>query len=339
VLETITSFFYFNTVKLVTIHSVKLGVFHRTVQILAIFYILFYAIWFKMGYQEYSKVSGIIYMKAKGIGYINDSVNGLEIYDTNDLVEPPTESSAMFVTTGFIRTYQQRGICNSLIRCNTSADCTSALTPSGQVLEDCNTTAGFCRLLGWCPLESDSIKNINVLSAVENITVFLRSSVNYETFGKYIADPPEPIPGVNLFTLQQVIGNRNITECAQLGCIVSAQIDWTCNLNKESCSPRIYFIQVTGGFNFRTVNYDVDRTARDLDKLYGIRILMQITGIGGRFSFFQMVITIGAGAAFIALATVITDLILLFVFSSEVHFSEKKWSHIKLQEEKENTSL
>jgi len=294
----------------------------------AILYIILYSIWFKQGYQEYSKVSGIIYVKVKGLGYLNDTVNGLQIFDNNDLVEPPTEPSALFVTAGLVRTLQQRDKCSSSIPCTTDTNCKLSLTTNGQLLDSCNTTSGYCIIQGWCPLENDTINNINVLSAVESITVFMRSSVKYDTFGVYEADPAVPIQDVNLFTLQQIIGSRNIKECAQYGCIVSGQVDWTCNMNIETCKPRITFIQVSGGFNFRTANYDLGHTARELSKLYGVRLLLQVTGTGGRFSIFQTVITIGAGAAFITLATVITDLLLLFFFSSEESFADKKYSHI-----------
>jgi len=330
-LETIKPIFYFDTVKLVTVHSVKLGAFHRFVQLAAILYIVLYSIWIKEGYQEYSKVSGVIYMKAKGIGYTNDTVNGVEIYDTSDLVEPPTESEALFVTVGLVETIQRRDICDSTVNCTSDENCIHSLTPNGELLPNCDVTTGKCQIRGWCPLEDDSPGSIDVLQGVENITVFIRTSVKFDTFGVSQSDPIDPIKNVNLFTLQHIIGNRSISECAYSGCIVAASIDWTCNLNKGPCSPRISFQPITGGFNFRKVTYEVGSASRELDKLFGVRVLMKVTGTGSRFSVFQTFITLGSGAAFITLATVITDLILLFLFREQANFNDKKWSHMRLE--------
>jgi len=327
--DTLKPYFYFDTIKLVTVHSWKLGVFHQLVQILAVLYIVIYSIYFKMGYQEYSKVSGVIYSKAKGMGFTNDSVNGIQIYATNDLVYPPIESDALFLTAGFIKTLQTRDICDSTVKCNTSADCKASLTATGEILPDCDTTKGYCRIQGWCPLETDKTSAILPLTGVETVTVFMRSSVNYESFEVSLSDPADPIANVNLFTIQQIIGNRNISDCATSGCIVAVQVDWTCNFNIETCGPKISFVPVTGGFNFRKVNYDLGQVNRELEKLYGIRLIMSITGQGGRFSVFQIVITAGAGAAFITLATLITDVILLFLFKQEDAFTRKKYGHIK----------
>jgi len=302
---------------------------HRSVQFLAILYIVLYSIILREGYQEYSKVSGVLYSKAKGYGYTNDSVNGFVFYDSNDLVEPATEADAMFLTNGFVRTIQQPGVCSSHTKCNTSDQCTPKPTSDGEILGTCNQD-GYCDVKGWCPLEDDSKGLITVVSNVETFTVFMRSSVKYETFGVTVADPTDPLLGTNLFTLQQIIGSRNISECATDGCIVAVQVDWTCNLNKGPCSPRLSFKTVSGGFNFRKVHYQLGHASRELDKLYGVRLLMKITGLGGRFSIFQTVITIGSGAAFITLATLLTDLVLYLCMKDEESYQDKKWQHMVL---------
>jgi len=266
---------------------------------------------------------------------VNDPIKGLKIYDTNDLVVPPVESDAMFITTGFIMTIQQQGQCNSAIACTSVGDCIPTLTSTGQILADCNTTEGFCQMFGWCPLALDTTAAIVQIQDVENVTVFMRSSVKYESFNVYANDPSDPLLGVNLFTLSDIISPRNISDCSTSGCIVAVQIDWTCNLNQGSCGPLISFLPITGGFNFRDTNYDIGQDTRELEKLYGVRLLMKITGTGGRFSFFQAVITIGSGAAFLTLATVITDLTLIYCCGGE-SVNKKKWNHLKFNTSKNN---
>jgi len=302
---------------------------HRFIQVAALLYIIVYSIVIREGYQEYSKVSGIVYMKAKGIAYINDPVTGTEIYDSNDLVEPPVEPDALFITAGFVRTIQQRGTCDSRTPCNTPSDCVAGLTSDGELLAGCNSSLGYCTIEGWCPLELDDNSAIIQLQGLESITVFMRSSVKYETFNIFDNDPSDPLLGINLFSLQQILGDRDVRNCSTTGCIVAVQIDWTCNLNKGSCPPKITFVNINGGFNFRKTTYDIAKTTRGLEKLYGVRLLVKIIGTGSRFSFFQMVITVGASAAFITLATVITDLLLIFCCGSENLVTRKKWGHIR----------
>jgi len=336
-LEKLKPLFYFDTVKLVTVHSAKLGAVHRGIQFAVILYIFIYSIWLQKGYQEYSGVNGVLYSKAKGSAYSNTS-SGFTFYDNNDLVIPPLEANAMFILTSYIATTQSRGICNSNTnKCKNDSDCpNNQYTPNGIILPQCNTTAGYCLARGWCPWEDDNDPSATVTIEGLNTsewTIFLRSSVNYFLFDVEEAEPTNPVTGQDLFVLSNMLGGGNLyTDCLE-GCIVNVDIDWTCNLDQGTCTPVTTFTLTPGGFNYRTVQYSFDQSQRLLQKLYGVRFLTQITGQGGRFSFFRMIITIGSGAAFFTLATVITDFVLLIIFrSDETMFSKKKYAHFGLKE-------
>jgi len=338
--EKLKPILYFDTVKLVTVHSVKLGAVHRGIQFAVILYIFIYSIWLQQGYQEYSALNGVLYSKVKGAAFTNDTTTGnITYYDNNDLVIPPLEANAIFILTAFVTTYQTRGTCvGSSNKCKSDSDCpTNQFTPLGIVLPECNTTAGYCMVEGWCPLEIDDNANFTTYlqgMGTSDWTIFLRSSVNYFSFDVEETEPTDPVTsptGQDLFVLANMIpGNLNL--CFQQGCIVNVDIDWTCNLDLGNCAPTTTFTLSPGGFNYRTVTYNLDQTERLLEKFYGVRFLIQITGTGGRFSFFRMIITIGSGAAFFTLATVITDFILLVVFTDKTHFSKKKYAHFALKE-------
>jgi len=311
----------------------KLGLVHRGIQFAVILYIFIYSIWLQQGYLEYSGVNGVLYSKVKGSAYTNTS-SGITIYDNNDIVIPPLEADAIFILTGFINTYQTRDVCPSTTSCKSDSDCQSSLTPNGLILPSCNISAGgFCMIEGWCPLENDTAAAIVPLYGLENSTIFLRSSVNYFTFNIEQSDPTDPIPQ-DLFVLQNMLPGTTVSQCTTTGCIVTVNIDWTCDLDQGDCSPKTTFQLTPGGFNYRTVTYSVGQEERELQKLYGIRFLAQITGQGGRFSFFRMIITIGSGAAFFTVATLITDFILLLVFRKTM-FEKKKWSHFALKSKEE----
>eukprot|EP01100_Stratorugosa_tubuloviscum_P004352 TRINITY_DN2084_c0_g1_i2.p1 TRINITY_DN2084_c0_g1~~TRINITY_DN2084_c0_g1_i2.p1 ORF type:complete len:120 (-),score=12.69 TRINITY_DN2084_c0_g1_i2:20-379(-) len=60
------SLFYYHTVKLIQIKSFKLGLFHYTVTLLILLYIIAYSIVWEKGYQSYDQVTGSILTKVKG---------------------------------------------------------------------------------------------------------------------------------------------------------------------------------------------------------------------------------------------------------------------------------
>ena len=75
---------------------------------------------YKKGYQEFGKVESAIVTKVKGVAYTNISKNIPEIYkriwDTSDLIVPPSENDAFFITTNIIITPNQtRGTCGEVI--------------------------------------------------------------------------------------------------------------------------------------------------------------------------------------------------------------------------------
>jgi len=313
---------YYDTIGLVTVHSVKLGSFHRSIQIIIFLYIVVYSVWVKEGYNAYSKVSGVVFTKMKGTGYVNEG-SSLRIYDPSDLVVPPTEPNAMFIVTAMIVTNQQRdGICTTpqaIYNCTKNEDCKPTPTPLGEVLPTCNLTqggtSGYCLLRGWCPIEEDSTKDAFTIQGLEDWTLFLRSSVVYESFKVVVEDSPTPVPGINLFVLNDTLNGFNVQNCSLVGCIVLIDIDWTCNLDHGNCEPTTTFFRYPDGFNYRKVIYNLDQSQRQLEKFYGIRFLISITGIGSRFSVISTVITVGSGVTFFAVATLITDFVLLIVFS------------------------
>jgi len=299
----------------------------------AVLYIFIYSVWLEKGYQGTSQISGVIYIKAKGSGYVNVTGGGEVYYDANDLVQPPVESDALFITTAFIETQQTRGNCTSNTnKCKENSDCVKQLTPDGGILPSCNITAGYCYLSGWCPLEmDDNLNYTSIINGLESVTVFMRSSVSYDLFGIEVADPTDPTP-YNLYNLTDMLGDTTIPACTTSGCIISINIDWTCDLDVMGCTPQFTFKNVPGGFNYREVIYSQDLNSRTLLKLYGLRFLMKIVGVGGKFSFFQMVITIGSSAAFLTVATVVTDLILVIIFQNKKRFTYTKWAHFQLHD-------
>lgn len=73
---------------------------------------------YNKGYQEFGKVESAVIMKVKGVAFSQpDALPEIyrRVWDTTDLVIPPSENSAFFVTTNMIITPNQtRGTCSEV---------------------------------------------------------------------------------------------------------------------------------------------------------------------------------------------------------------------------------
>ena len=73
----------------------------------------------KKGYQEFAYVESAVVTKVKGVAFTNTNPNIPDIYkriwDTSDLIVPPSENDAFFITTNIIITpNQSRGACSEV---------------------------------------------------------------------------------------------------------------------------------------------------------------------------------------------------------------------------------
>jgi len=102
----------YSTVQIVKIKNTKLALIHIVLQLGILAYVALYAIWLKRGYQSSTPVTGSSALKVKGSAYNAGGIpwvtNGTlvppnyeQVYDSSDLVYPPTERDAVFLTTNF----------------------------------------------------------------------------------------------------------------------------------------------------------------------------------------------------------------------------------------------
>jgi hypothetical protein len=79
-------------------------------------------------------------------------------------------------------------------------------------------------------------------------------------------------------------------------------------------------------FSFAQKYRKNDTDYRTLTKVYGLRFVVSITGKGGQFDIVNLVVAIGSGIGFLALASVMCDLILLYIHRSREHYRQGKFS-------------
>merc|ERR1711907_761864 len=115
------------------------------------------------------------------------------------------------------------------------------------------------------------------------------------------------------------------------GGIILMSFDYKCNLDKPvlDCEPEVSFERlddpsdpVSSGFNFRythvTRDLATDEVTRDLWKLYGVYIVIQAFGTGGKFDAVTTLTYLGSMAAYFSMSTVVCDFVLQY-FLPELH--------------------
>ena len=82
---------------------------------------------------------------------------------------------------------------------------------------------------------------------------------------------------------------------------------------------------VSVGYNFRTVDYNPTQEYRVLKKLYGIRVIFIVDGRAGKFDWVVLSVTLGAGLAYLGIASVVSDIILEnFLKESKTYVANKE---------------
>ena len=67
--------------------------------------------------------------------------------------------------------------------------------------------------------------------------------------------------------------------------------------------------------------------------MFGIRIVFVVSGYGGRFSLLSLSITLGAGLAYLGLATLLTDVCLRYFVKEKDVYDRSKYEDIVTDDE------
>eukprot|EP01094_Clydonella_sp_ATCC50884_P025575 TRINITY_DN6771_c0_g1_i4.p1 TRINITY_DN6771_c0_g1~~TRINITY_DN6771_c0_g1_i4.p1 ORF type:complete len:414 (+),score=100.16 TRINITY_DN6771_c0_g1_i4:54-1244(+) len=266
----------YSTVKVVQIKDWRLGLIHYSIMGLIFIYVVGYVIFFDSGYQSQSPVVGYTATKVKGsaLGDVPGEETAL-VWDSVDMIVPPIENSALFVSTNIFTTKKQsRGTwVDTSYACDSNNPCTAGnFTEWGLMLGPCvNGTDGSesgCLIQGWGPVEAEfSATPASVLNEVENWTAFIRCSVYFSMYDKRADNiGTELVPNYNLFVIGDMLkdAGTSFEDAAAEGAIISVSIDWTCSFDpwSRACEPEFTFARLddpsqkfSKGFNFRYANY------------------------------------------------------------------------------------
>ena len=206
--------------RLIQVRNWKLAVIYWLLLLIVALYVVIYTIIIEKGYQEFDEAVGTVSTKVKGTASTGDYYNWSNAipYDAMDIIHPPVESNALFVTTSFVSTPLQTrgGVCNGnedIDDCTTDDECEENdynWKSQGILTGKCGSN-NKCQVKGWCPLEDDSIRT--VLNNVGAFTVFLKNDIRFPNFNiettnaKDYEGTGRLTFGKNLFSIDDMLGD------------------------------------------------------------------------------------------------------------------------------------
>ena len=365
--------FTYETVQVLKVRSKTLSVVHRSMQLFTVVYVVLYIYWFKHGYQLEEKGIGSVSVKVKGVGHtaFDDAeaankrgLASMRVQDAVDIVYPPKEEGALFLTTNYADVPRQsRGTCPSQSvddACTADADCprgTASKSQFGIRTGKCSEKK-TCTVLGWCPTETNngSTPTKDMLAEVEHFTIFARVAIDFpfadvrtnNLHGASEDVPTDLTPGVNLFEVADVLAatNTSFAEVAANGAVLMIAFNWDCNLDQGigECSPEVemrrlddYANPLSRGYNYRYATYYAEGGVeyRYLRKAYGLRILVQSSGRCRKFDWGMIFVTLGSAVALLSVATVVVDGLAVYVLPKRDVYQRIKYNSLDEREEEE----
>ncbi|XP_072302779.1 P2X purinoceptor 1 isoform X2 [Eucyclogobius newberryi] len=368
-------FFEYETPRQVLVRNRRVGVVCRLIQLGVLAYIIGWVFIYEKGYQSTDTAVSSVFTKMKGVGYTNE--DGVEkVWDVADYVFPPQGDASFVVMTNYIITEgQSLGKCPELPgkhNCTSNGDCERG-NYKRKMTGICNNVTNTCEVMTWCPVENDThIPDPPLLMSAENTTLFIKNSVTFPVFGvsrsnlvegidvEYINSclyHPEKAPLCPIFNMGDIVklSGFNFETIAKVGGAIGIVVDWTCNfdLAVQHCKPQYTFHGLYGnpnetdkarasvGYNFRYArHYFEDKVQkRTLLKVFGIRIDIIVQSLGRKFDIIPTLTAIGSGVGIFGVATVVCDLVLLYLLPKRAFYKNMKFKYTDTQGQPDNDSF
>ncbi|KAM7374773.1 hypothetical protein PAMP_007412 [Pampus punctatissimus] len=229
----------------------------------------------------------------------------------------------------------------------------------------CVNTTNTCEVLAWCPIEDDhNIPDPALLMSAENYTLFIKNSVTFPLFevsrsnlvegidAAYVSKclyDPNTAPLCPIFRLGDIVklSGFSFETIARVGGAIGIVIDWTCNfdLDVTQCKPYYTFHGLYGksddkerakasvGYNFRYAKYHLEDNIpkRTLLKVFGIRLDIIVQSLARKFDIIPTLTAIGSGVGIFGVATVVCDLVLLYLLPKREFYKNMKFKYTDTQ--------
>ncbi|CAF0928545.1 unnamed protein product [Brachionus calyciflorus] len=233
--------------------------------------------------------------------------------------------------------------------------------PTGKCIRKDNKTN--IKIFSWCPVEDENDRNEDqLIRNVLNFTIFIKNDIEFKKFKKKLRNVlpyhtnsylqtctyhEEYDPHCPIFQLNYILSlaEPDIKEKYLMmikGGVILIEILWNCDFDfTTKCLPKYSFrrfdtkeTNTASGFNFRFANrYRQNNIeVRELYKAFGLRFIINVSGLAGKFSIVPLMITIGAGIGLMSISVIVADCVLL-------HCTKKKRLYQEIKELDVNSVL
>ncbi|XP_019750766.1 P2X purinoceptor 1 isoform X4 [Hippocampus comes] len=372
-------FFEYETPRQVLVRNRRVGVVCRLIQLGVLAYIIGWVFIYEKGYQSTDTAVSSVFTKMKGVGYTNVTGEERVWDVADYVFPPQGDSSFVVMTNYIITEGQKMGKCPELPgkhNCSSDADCEGGSfkrTGHGHMTGVCDNATKTCEVLAWCPVENDhNIPDPPLLKSAENYTLFIKNSVTFPIFGVTRSNLVEGIdatyinkclhntrdsPLCPIFRLGDIVKESgfNFETIAKVGGAIGIVVDWTCNFDVDVkyCKPTYNFHGLYGnpsetdkarasvGYNFRYAkHYMEDKVPkRTLLKVFGIRIDIIVQSLARKFDIIPTLTAIGSGVGIFGVATVVCDLVLLYLLPKREFYKNMKFKYTDTHGQHDSESL
>uniref|UniRef100_A0A8C9F0R6 Purinergic receptor P2X 6 n=1 Tax=Pavo cristatus TaxID=9049 RepID=A0A8C9F0R6_PAVCR len=346
----------YKTEKFALTRNRRMGLLYRLLQLAVLGYVLGWVFVVRRGYQDTDAAPHVsVVTKLKGVSVSRAEDARRRLWDAADFSRPPQVGEA-----GFEPVSQRRSGSPSVLDgiCVEDVDCpmgNPVVHGNGIKTGKCvmfNSTHSTCEIFGWCPVENDTLPRKPLLAEAENFTLFIKNTVNFTKFNfskgntlqtndptyfKTCMYDPFFSPSCPVFRIRDMVeaAGETFGALALLGGSISVRIEWDCDLDQPAahCQPRYSFILLDRRYNFRTASYYWDSQQqhyRSLLKLYGIRFDISVHGQAGKFGIIPAAVSFGTGIAFLGTATMICDLVLLYLDAKADFYWKEKFEEVRM---------
>lgn len=315
----------YKTLKIVRIKDRSMGLLYWFIVLTVILYITNVALILRGQHMEQEQGIGTVITRFHGKGFDGDMV-----FDEADLRFPVIEPTGAFIMTrSIVQPGQKVGQCvdwdePKRCPCHEGEEC----------IDD------FCSVNGWCPSMGD--KNVDnppegaiehrisglqytILEIMSGITFpSLATDKFFVTGNSGLPDAVNKFRNVTIKDLLKEVGPEPLLleDITEIGALIGVSFFWNCDVNAE-CEPMMVVKRLDKGQGFVQKRVRHGRSSdgevtRDAVYMYGIRVLVDSSGIGKKFSLMLMIIQIGSGLALLRTAAMAADFFMLYLRSAQL---------------------
>lgn len=252
------------------------------------------------------------------VQFYGKAYSGDKVFDPADLRFPVIDPSGVFLMTKKVSLIGQK-----MSYCVDSDDPKSCPCDEG---ESCN--GEYCEVLAWCPSLGDknvasppSVAVTEKMEGLDEARLKILASISFPGIGDDVFVYGGSGAGSKFgnIAIGELLTLANppikIEELQDLGAIIGVSFLWNCDVATK-CEPIVVVKRLDSGEGFvhkRAWHRRVDgKEVRDAYYMFGLRILIDSSGIGRQWSVALIAIQIGSGIALLRLASVTADFLMLW---------------------------